>query len=151
MNIMGFVWRLVCTNGMRRIEKGDMFTQRHIFLDDAAFFNRCCTAITDGVQNGMKTMEQFAALKQLQLANPLNVHDIVGKEMDFTKGVIENAKELWEQDGSAYGIINSFTAAARGLENEQRLDMEREAGKMLMIPAKTWKKYDIIAADYEAE
>jgi len=28
--------------------------------------------------------------------------------------------------------------------------MEREAGKMLMIPAKTWKKYDIIAADYEA-
>jgi hypothetical protein len=149
MNIMGFVWRLVCTNGMRRIERGDMFSQRHIYLDDAAFFNRCCQAITDGVQNGVRTMEQFAALKQLQLANPLNVHDIVGKEFEFTKGFVDNAKELWEEDGTAYGIINSFTAAARGLDDEKRLDMEREAGKMLMIPAKTWKKYDMIAADYE--
>jgi len=151
MNIMGFVWRLVCTNGMRRIERGDMFSQRHIYLDDAAFFNRCCQAITDGVQNGVRTMEQFAALKQLQLANPLNVHDIVGKEFEFTKGFVDNAKELWEEDDTAYGIINSFTAAARRLENEQKLEMERKAGKMLMIPAKAWKKYDMIAADYDAE
>lgn len=149
MNIMGFVWRLVCTNGMRRMEKGDMFTQRHIFINDGAFFNRCCQAITDGVQNATKTMEQFATLKQLQLTNTVTVHDVIGKEFDFSKTVIDTAKDLWEDDDTAYGVVNSFTAAARGLDDEKRLDMEREAGKMLMIPAKTWKKYDMIAADYE--
>lgn len=149
MNIMGFVWRLVCTNGMRRMERGDMFSQRHIYIDDAAFFNRCCQAITDGVQNGQKTMEQFAALKALPLTNTLPVHDVIGTEFDLSKSIVESAKELWENDDSAYGVINSFTAAARGLDDEKRLEIEREAGKMLMIPAKTWKKYDLIASDID--
>ena len=134
-NIMGFVWRLVCTNGMRRMEKGDMFTQRHIYLDDSAFFARCCKAITDGVENGQNTMEQFATLKQLPLINTLTVHDVIGKEFGFTQTYVESAKELWENEDSAYGIVNSFTAAARSYDNEKRLELEREAGKLLTVPA----------------
>lgn len=147
MNIIGFIWRLVCTNGMRRIEKGDTFTQRHIFLDDNAFFTKCCFAIKDSVETGLQTMEQFVTLKQLAIQNPLQLHDVVGKELEFSKSVVDIAKEYWEEDSTAYGIVNSFTAAARTLDNEKRLEMERQAGKMLMIPAKTWRKYDIIAGD----
>ncbi|MGE5637658.1 MAG: hypothetical protein ACM3WQ_03030 [Chloroflexota bacterium] len=147
MNITGFIWRLVCTNGMRRMEKGDTFTQRHIFLDDNTFFTKCCFAIRDSVESGLKTMEQFVALKQLSLQHPLQLHEVIGKELEFTNSIVDSAKEYWEEDATAYGIINSFTAAARNLDNEKRLEVERQAGKMLMIPAKTWHRYDVIAGE----
>jgi hypothetical protein len=151
MNIAGLVWRLVCTNGLRRMDRGETFTQRHIYLDTPTFYNRIGNAITRGIQSGIDTMINFSESKKFELVRPLQSMHVIGKQYDLTKGIVERAKELWEHDATAYGIINSFTASARGLDNEKRLELEKVSGKLLTLNTKDWHRIDTLAEEFDTE
>lgn len=148
MNIAGLVWRLVCSNGLRRMDRGETFIQRHIHLDTPTFYNRVGQAMTKGIQSGIDTMINFTNSKKFELVRPLESMKVIGKQYDLTNAIVEKAQERWEHDATAYGVINSFTAAARGLDNERRLELEKTSGRLLNLSTKDWKRIDTLAEEY---
>jgi len=149
MNIAGLVWRLICTNGLRRMDRGETFIQRHIYLDTPTFYNRIGHAMTKGIQSGIDTMVNFSESKKFELIRPMQSMQVIGKQYDLTKTIVERAQEVWEHDATAYGVINSFTAAARGLDNERRLELEKVSGRLLTLNTKDWHRIDTLAEEYE--
>jgi len=149
MNIGGLVWRLVCANGLRKMLRGESFIQRHMYLDTPSFYNNMSFAMTQGIQSGIDTMKNFSDSKRIELIRPLQIMKVIGEHFDIPNAVVELAQERWEHDATVYGIINSFTASARGMTNENRLDLERVSGRMLSLTPKEWSKFDRIAEEYD--
>lgn len=149
MNIAGLVWRLICSNGLRRMDKGETFIQRHIHLDTSTFYNRIGNAMTKGIQSGIDTMINFSESKKYEIIRPLQAMQVIGKQYDLTKTIVEKAQERWEHDATAYGVVNSFTAAARGLDNERRLELEKTSGRLLTLTTKDWHRIDTLAEEYD--
>jgi hypothetical protein len=149
LNIASLLWRLVCTNGMRRVSAGETFIQRHIYLDSETFYNNMTFAIHTAIENGILMMKNFAESKKIVLIRPLESIQVVADKYELSDAIVEKAQENWEHDATVYGLINSFTAAARGMNNENRLELERTANKMLTLSPREWGRIDKLAEQYE--
>jgi hypothetical protein len=147
-NIVSMIWRLVCTNGLRRWENnGDAFVQRHVHLKPWEFHGRVLGAITGSLGTGMQFMNSFQDTMAQQLGNPFDVISKLAKENGFSKEFTERAKEVYEGGDRAYDIINSFTASAREMNNERKLEAERFAGKLVYLRPSQWKRLDTMPID----
>lgn len=147
-NVSGLVWRLVCTNGLRRASLTESYIQRHIYLSTDDFRRNMSVAMSVGIQSSIGLMQNFAAAKDIYLSNPIEVMQVLSDRFDISKSIVEKAQELWEHDSTVYGVVNGFTAAARGLGNESRLDLEKLSGKILATPERDWIKIDKAAQQY---
>jgi len=147
-NIAGLIWRLVCTNGLRRWEKnGDDFTQRHAFLKTNEFRARVGAAMVTSLGSSEHFLNNFADKMEIKVQNPFDVIKKLAKRGDFSQEFTEKAGNYYEGDGTAYGIVNAFTAAARDLSNERRLDTEKFAGKLVTLKPSAWVRIDTTDTD----
>lgn len=130
------VYRLVCTNGLIREEKSQVLKQKHIGngienRDEIA--ERLTLAFEFAENNGKGMMEEFAETQneivELPMENIQYLSRSKGYSQKFTESVEQNFLE--ERNNTRYGIINAFTAAARNLNYEQRLDVEKFAGGLI--------------------
>jgi hypothetical protein len=153
LNIAALVWRLVCTNGMRSVTEESYFSQRHIHVESDIFTKNMSFAIYSGIKGAIKTIDSFSALKEIDVPYALEAIPVVGERLDIPKYIVKDAQEEWqtEEDSTAYGIVNSFTAAAKRLSNDARLEMEKTAFIILCLSIKEWARINRIAEQNNAE
>lgn len=149
-NLQAMIWRLVCENGLRRWDKdGDAFVQRHIHLRAIEFRGRVAHAMVNSLKTGTEFLNDYARMQEQSVENPFAVISKLAKEGGFSQGFTDTAKQEYEGDATAYGVINSFTRAARILPNESRLKAERFAGKMTRFSSDRWDKLSRFTEDSE--
>jgi hypothetical protein len=149
LNIAGLIWRLVCANGLRRVMQGESYVQRHMYLNQPEFLRNMGFSMTQAIESSVLTMKNFTESKRIELIRPQLSMKVIGDRFKLTNAIVERAQESWEHDATVYGIINSFTAAARGLKDSYRLELERTSGKLLSFSPKEWKRIDTLAEQYE--
>lgn len=142
-NIVGLIWRQICSNGLRGWrENGDAFVQRHIFLRSDEFLIRVTEAMVNSVGTGMEMLVGFKKTMVQNIQNPFDVIAKIAKDNGYSKEFADRAKTEFEGDMSGYGVINSFTSAARSLPNERRLEVERAAGRLINLLPNQWARLD---------
>ena len=141
-NMAEMIWRLVCSNGLRRWEPGEStFTQRHIHLRTIEFQGRVAEAIVNQLRTGREFLEQYNETQKLLIPNPFEAIEKLSKEGGFSGQFTDNVKTNFDGDDTAYGIVNAFTRSARELPNERRLEVESFAGKLVTMPASRWEQF----------
>lgn len=149
MNIVAMIWRLICSNGLRGWSRDNenTFIQRHIHLRNVEFQGRMAEAMVNQLRAGQEFLEQYKETQRQTIQNPFSVISELAKEGGFSRQFTDNAKEQFEGDSTAYGVINSFTRAARDLPNERRLEVERFAGQMTRFKPGRWDRLDGLEED----
>jgi len=143
LNIVPVVFRLVCSNGLRRWSAdGDVFNQRHIYLKENEFQDKMEIAMADGIKIGQGLLKQHIALKSIEVENPLDVIGEITKAGEFSKEFHRAMVYEFEYDNTAYGIVNAVTAAAKRLPDERRLEAEKYAGKLVSLPLSGWEAFE---------
>ena len=143
LSVSEMVWRLVCSNGLRVWDIKDAFSQRHIHLKQHEIYFRMVDGITNCIGGGANLLREYMKTMQVKVQNPFSIIDNISKSYGLTSEFADNAKTLWEGEETAYGIINSITAASRNLPNERRLDTERIAGRLVSLSPNQWEKLAI--------
>ncbi len=143
-NLTKMIWRLICENGLRGWDKEDSFVQRHIHLRPVEFRGRVAHAMVNQLHAGREFLEELQKTQEQQIENPFAVIGKLAEEGGFSRTFTDTAKQEFEGDNTAYGVINSFTRAARELPNERRLEAEKFAGKLTRFKPSKWEKLDAI-------
>jgi len=143
VNVFLVVYRQVCTNGMvRQVSKNTIFRHKHIgdgYQNRQAVAEKLNLAFEYTQQQGNEILEEFAQTQSELVEMPMEAIEVLSKgegySQKFTERVVQNY--LVEKNPTRYGIINAFTGAARELQDERRLEVERFAGTLLTrkIPA----------------
>jgi len=140
LNILSMVYRLVCSNGLRRWEVDESFVQRHIYHKSIELLARMAGAITTSINVGQEVLQGLENTMLQQIESPFTVIDNLAKDGNFTNEFTDRAKTLFEGEDTAYGIINAFTASARDLPNDRRLDAEKFAGRLIKLKPGEWTR-----------
>ncbi len=141
--IQAMIYRLICSNGMKAwTSEGDGFRHRHIHIDRRLLERRAGQSIAAQLEGSEGILQDFGKSRDIPVNNPLEVIEKVAKASKLSDKFIATAKDEFEGDRSAYGVINSFTRAARELDNAARLEAEAFAGKLLKMSVERWHKLD---------
>lgn len=145
-----FTDRLICTNGMvhtalgqrhahvgSRIqeESWDLYSERTLRMDDAAFFAKCRDTVTAVLNEAVfeQIVEQMRSLAGIPLTNPVGAVQDVTKLHDLSDGEAASILNVLTTDESstAWGLVNAITATARDHESpDRRFDLETLAGRI---------------------
>lgn len=134
VRIMPMVYRLVCTNGLMAWRASDdIFSQRHIYINENEMEERVAVAFANALQLGNETIEVLRQSKQVKVSNPLELIDKLAKSEKYSKKFVETVKLAYgkENDGSLFYVVQSLTAAAKELDNDRRIEVEHHASKLL--------------------
>lgn len=130
------VYRLVCTNGLIREEKSQILRQKHIgngieSRDEIA--ERLTLAFEYAEKNGRGMMEEFSETQHETIEMPMENIQYLSRSRGYSQKFTESVEQnfLEEKNNTRYGLINAFTASARNLNFEQRLDVEKFAGSLI--------------------
>lgn len=136
VNMFLVVYRQVCTNGLIREESNMVFRQKHLGngtenLEEIS--ERLSRAFEIAQTQGKGMLEEFAETQEEKIEMPMeNIRYLSrsqGYSQKFTESVEQNYLE--EKDDTRFGLINSFTAAARDMNFEDRIQVERFAGNLI--------------------
>ena len=136
VSIVPMVYRLVCTNGLRawrRNSESEQLSFRHSRKDTSQFHSLINGAIVSALDSNHELLDKFIASKQIDVLDPNKIIEDLLTRNKFTQTDIKNVQEEYalEPDPTKYGIINAITGAAKRYGNEERLQMESFAGKVL--------------------
>lgn len=137
------VYRLVCTNGLRRTERGAKRTVRHIG-DPARALETLEGAIPAALDEARGTVRLFqeAALRQVERAievfesGGLRLFGLTAAEERAARGALEGDVGKLEAGPrvTVADLVNGITASARFMGTERRLEVEAIAGEVLASP-----------------
>ena len=132
VSVEPFVYRQACTNDLV-VTAEDSLKARHIWLSAAELKNRAVEAVGKALESGADLLVKFAATYEEKIESPAEVikrlaksHGLAQEQSDAT--VLAHASEPLD---NKFGIINAFTRAAQKLGTNERVDIERMAGKLL--------------------
>jgi Domain of unknown function (DUF932) len=139
------VYRLVCTNGLRRNEKGAKRTVRHIG-DPARAVETLRGAIPAAIDDAMGTARLFHAASSRVVENEVALWDgglrLFGLSAQEERTVRDVTQAELLSEGiatnflSVANVVNGITAHARSLSTERRLEVESAAGDYLAAARK---------------
>jgi len=137
VTIDAIVFRQVCSNGLIRLIKGkSLMQQRHIAVAPAHFVTLLQRAMQQGLSASQEYLEQMA----LSAKQPINDVESEMKKLvsdwHLSQAFVEQVEGCLLNEERAYqnrlfGLVNSLTRAAQGLDAEHRYEMEVLAGKFL--------------------
>jgi len=134
VTIEPLVFRLICSNGlMGWSSTGAGFRQRHMWLKQQEMYNRVAEALVESLQAGSTAINLLSESRNVKVDDPLAIIEDLAKENNITKKDTELIKTSFaeEPEHTIYGVVNSFTRAARTMEADKRFDMEILSGKIL--------------------
>lgn len=134
IRIQPMVYRLVCTNGLMAWRTdGEVFEQRHVYLRHHEMEHRVAEALVSSVKAGDEVLDKLMEAKETPVADPFKAIEALAAGKKYSQKFAENVKTEWtrEPEKNAFGVIQAFTAAARALKPDDRLEIETDAGKML--------------------
>jgi hypothetical protein len=136
VHIAPLIWRLVCLNGMRAMEKGGGFSFRHVGDSDrlkAAVSEAIPTALVHarGVMHQWQRAVTFMVedvAKQIEAMRELTIPERKGLESELLREV--HAPALPEHV-PLYDLVNALTSSAKAAVPARRLELEAMAGELL--------------------
>lgn len=132
ISIEPFIYRYACTNDMV-IQEDKALHQRHMHLKTRELRLRVIEAVNDAIEGGDDVLDQFAKSVEEEVEHPSAVIARLAKKRGLSEKLRDQVKSSYEEEPNKtrFGIINAFTATARKLEGDNRVDLERFAGKLL--------------------
>lgn len=134
IRIQPMVFRLVCTNGlMAWSTDGDVFEQRHVYLRHHEMEARVAEALVGAVKAGDGVLDKLMEAKETRVEDPFKAIEKLAAGRKYSQKFTDNVKNEWtrEPERNAFGVIQAFTAAARSMKPDDRLEIETDAGRML--------------------
>jgi hypothetical protein len=139
IRIFPMAYRVVCSNGLVAWENmGDnnRFYKKHRWIDKEDTRKWAEVAISEAVKEAEFSINKMKEAKFMELESP---QEYIDKRLPrLNKSIKEKIKETWEaewsmtkESNSMYSVINSMTSVARDYNPEQRLEIEKEAGKLI--------------------
>jgi hypothetical protein len=136
VHIAPLIWRLVCLNGMRSMERGGGFSFRHVGDGDrlkAAVAEAIPTALVHarGVMNQWQKAVTFMVedvAAQIEAMRELTIPERKGFESELLRGT--GAPALPEHV-PLYDLVNALTSSAKAAVPARRLELEAMAGDLL--------------------
>jgi hypothetical protein len=130
------VWRLVCSNGMRGVTKGEGLSFRHVGDSD-----RLKAAVSEAIPSalvrarGVMTQWQCAVTfmvedvaKQIEAMRELTIPERKGLESALQ---VETGMAALPERAPLYDLLNAFTSSAKAAVPARRLELEAMAGELL--------------------
>ena len=136
VTIQPMVFRLVCTNGLMRWEAdGDVFRQRHIHLRESEMQNRVGEAIVQAINGGDKMLEELEAIREVEVVNPMAAIKKLAESRKYTNKLTDKVVTAFTEEpgDTQFHVLQAFTRAARDLQGDERVEVERDASRLLKI------------------
>jgi len=137
VTVDALVYRLVCTNGLIKLVKGQsLFHRRHIGTGASEALGRLPGAIEASMAAAELSLEQFAQSTTQVVEDPeqtiKGLSQREGFSDAFAESILEQLQtEAPDQQHTRYGLINALTGAARQLPADARYGIETLAGRLI--------------------
>lgn len=133
VSIEFFIYRLACLNGLIvRVKKLAELAWRHIHYTVRELRDRIVRALAESLELGNEVAQRFIDSHSEPLPNLQKVIARLAEQNTWTQkfqdAVIEQTAG---EPGTKFGLINSVTAAAKSLNPDARIEMERFAGTLI--------------------
>lgn len=130
------VYRQVCSNGLKAWtgdKENENFNQRHIFISNAELNKMVIDGIRGSINTATKIADSFEETKKIIIPNPAKTIMLMCEDQNYSKKLTKQILKSYNEEPmkSRYGVVNAFTRGARGLSNQQRLEVEKFAGRLL--------------------
>jgi Domain of unknown function (DUF932) len=136
VHIAPLIWRLVCSNGMRGVTKGEGLSFRHVGDGD-----RLKAAVSEAIPSalvharGVMTQWQRAVeymvenvAAQIEALRELTIPERKGLESALQ---VETGAPALPEHVPLYDLLNAFTSSAKAAAPARRLELESMAGELL--------------------
>jgi hypothetical protein len=136
VHIAPLIWRLVCLNGMRSMERGGGFSFRHVG-DGDRLKSAVAEAIPTALVHARGVMRQWQKAvtfmvedvqKQIEAMRELTIPERKGLEHALLK---ETGAPALPEHVALYDLVNAMTASAKVAVPARRLELEAMAGDIL--------------------
>jgi hypothetical protein len=136
VHVTPVVWRLVCSNGLKKAERGSGFSFRHVG-DAQRLKDGVSEAIPSAVMRARGVMEQWQQAvtfmvedvqRQIESLRELTVVEKKELEHELLK---ESGRPALPEKIELYSFINGLTASAKVAAPARRLELESIAGAVL--------------------
>ena len=127
------IYKLVCTNGLVVAKAGGvMYKQKHIGIDTKDFEYQIAASIKD-LPTMIQNAEEWIKIAKKQTLDPEKMLNIM-KNLALGEKVQDNVRYLMNEryGNSKWGFINGLTEVAQTYSLEKRLDIEKQAGNILI-------------------
>jgi hypothetical protein len=136
VHVTPVIWRLVCSNGLKRAERGSGFSFRHVG-DAQRLRDGVAEAIPSAVVRARGVMDQWAAAvnfmvedvqRQIESLRELTIPEKKELEGEILK---EAGSHALPEHVPLYDFVNAMTASAKLAAPSRRLEIETVAGDVL--------------------
>jgi hypothetical protein len=136
VRIAPLIWRLVCSNGMRGVTKGEGLSFRHVGDSD-----RLKAAVSEAIPSAL--VHARGVMAQWQRAVTFMVEDVAAqieamRELTIPerKGLesalqVETGMAALPEHAPLYDLVNALTSSAKAAVPARRLELEAMAGELL--------------------
>ena len=137
VTIDALVYRLVCTNGLVSLVKGQsLFHRRHVGTAWQATQNGLEDAVAAALRVGTDSLERFAAATREPIDEPAKLLATNADRWQLSDDLQEDilkrlGYEPSSQRETRYGLVNAITSAAQLEEPDERYRLETLAGRLL--------------------
>lgn len=122
------LWRQVCSNGLIIAESHEvLFNQRHLFVKHENLTVNFLTALNKAYEVGKGYLQKFRDTSDIIVDDEKITHLLTELPESFAEKVNFSIEEP-----TLFGLINAITSSAKELPFEQRYEMEKFAGKLLV-------------------
>lgn len=138
LTVEPFVYRKACTNDLV-VQQESSVSVRHVHLKAAEIRYRVTTAVNGAIKSGSGLLDAFAQSRELRVEDPAEVIRQLAARRAMPSKLHDEVRLAHAAEGSernAFAVINAFTQAARTLEGDDRVDLERYAGELLLTSRK---------------
>jgi len=127
-----FIFRQACMNDLIMVS-GEALQQRHVHLKERELEARMAEAMGYAFQAGEEFMRKFIASREIPVADPSAVLQRLVADLRLTKGQAESVDDAYkiEPESNVFGVISALTYAAQKMDPEDRVLVERGAGRYL--------------------
>lgn len=134
VTVAGYVYRLVCSNGIISHGNGDggMFRFRHTG-DGDNLRDRVRSAVESTFLDAQKITAQFQNALNIAITDPATRLQQVVEDNNLSKDDYKAMLDRFmeEPEQNLFGVVNAITAAARDEEGEKSYELQRIAAKTL--------------------
>ena len=136
IHVSPVIWRLVCSNGMRRAERGSGFSFRHVG-DRARLRDAVVEAIPSALVRARGVMDQWRRSVDFMVEDVAAQIDALRELTTPEKKSVETALRLETGHPELpahvplYDLVNALTSSAKEAPPARRLDIEALAGDLL--------------------
>jgi len=132
VSVEPFVYREACTNDMVTQMESSVRIQ-HIHIKPAQLRMMVAESMNKALKAGDEVMDRFVKAYEETVDRPSDVIAALAAKRGLSQEKTDAAKLAFaaEPMDNKFGVINAFTATARQLNGDDRVDMERFAGSLL--------------------